>query len=85
MKKLFFTVMAIAAFSLTSFGNEIENKNLATPLKMGVESELTNTTKEDECFDVTIKWVSNETYFDTEVGVTGVLFIHHKISFTICF
>ena len=39
---------------------------------MGVESELTNTTKEDECFDVTIKWVSNETYFDTEVGVTGV-------------
>jgi hypothetical protein len=85
MKKLLFSIIAITAFSLTSFGNEIENKNLATPLKMEVESELTKTTKDDACFDVTIKWVSNETYFDTELEVTGVLILHHKISFTICF
>ena len=84
MKKLLFSIIAITAFSLTSFGNEIENKNLATPLKMEVESELTNTTKDDDCFDVTIKWVSSAEYFDTEHGVPGVEITVHSITFTWC-
>jgi hypothetical protein len=84
MKKLLFSVIAITAFSLTSFGNEIENKNLATPIKMGVESELTNTIMDNECFDVTIKWVTSEPYFDEEYGVPGVAITVHNISFTWC-
>lgn len=84
MKKLFFTIMAIAAFSLTSFGNEIEKKNVVEPIKEIATSELTNTTVDDVCFDVTIKWVTAEEYFDTEYGVPGVELTIHSISFTIC-
>lgn len=84
MKKLFFTVMAIAAFSLTSFGNGIENKNLATPLKMGVESELTNTTKDDFCFDVTIRWTTVTGVPNANSVDDGIIMSFHHFTFIWC-
>lgn len=84
MKKLFFSALAIVAFSLTSFANEVENKIVVEPVKEVATTELSNTTADDECYDVIIKWTSSDTYFDEEFQVTGVEFTHHEISFTIC-
>ena len=85
MKKLFFSALAIVAFSLTSFANEIENKNVVEPVKEVATTELINTAKDDLCFDVTIRWNTSETYFDNEFGMVGVIIQPHEFSFTICF
>jgi hypothetical protein len=77
MKKLFFSALAIVAFSLTSFANEIENQNLVEPVKEVATSKLTNTTKDDFCD-------TYETYYDNEFGMEGISMQGHKISFTIC-
>jgi hypothetical protein len=84
MKKLFFSALAIVAFSLTSFANEIENQNLVEPVKEVATSKLTNTTKDDFCVEVEIRWDTYETYYDNEFGMEGISMQGHKISFTIC-
>ena len=84
MKKLFFTVMAITAFSLTSFGNEIENKNVVEPIKEIAATELTNTIVDDWCVDVTFRWNTYETYYDQEYDMEGVAITTHIFSFNWC-
>lgn len=76
--------MAFVAFSLTSFANEVENKNVVEPFKEVATTELTNSTMDDGCVDVTITWVTSETIFDEEYGVQGVSITRHKLEFTIC-
>jgi hypothetical protein len=85
MKKLFFSALAIVAFSLTSFANEIENKNVVEPVKEVATTELINTAKDDSCFDVTIRWQTAESYYDDEYCMEGVSISVHEIEFTICF
>lgn len=77
--------MAIVAFSLTSFANEIENKNVVEPVKEVAATELTNINKDDACFTVTIKWV------DEVVGEPGansiddgITIIIRSFTFTLC-
>ena len=84
MKKLFFTVMAITAFSLTSFGNEIENKNVLEPIKEIAATELPSTIADDWCVDVTFRWNTYETYYDQEYRMVGVEISVHEITFTWC-
>jgi hypothetical protein len=76
--------LAFVAFSLTSFANEVENKNVVEPFKEVATTELTNSTMDDGCVDVTITWVTSETIFDEEYGVQGVSITRHKLEFTIC-
>ncbi len=85
MKKLFFSALAIVAFSLTSFANEIENKNVVEPVKEVAATELTNINKDDACFDITITWNTYESYYDEEFRMEGVSIQAHEFSFTICF
>lgn len=85
MKKFFFSAIAVVAFSLTSFASEVENKNVVEHLKEVTTTESTNTTKDDACFDVSIRWQTAESYYDEEFGVNGVEITTHEIEFTICF
>lgn len=76
-------MLAIVAFSLTSFANEVENKNLATNLEEVATTELTNTIKDDACFDVSIKWTEVTSAGDSIED--GVIICFHEIEFTVCF
>ena len=82
MKKLFFTLAL--AFSLTSFANEVENKNVVGPIKKVITTELTNTTKDDYCYDVTIKWIEVTGTPGADSIDDGIVITEHNISFTIC-
>jgi hypothetical protein len=82
MKKLFFTLAL--AFSLNSFANEVENKNVVRPIKKVATSELTNTTKDDYCYDVTIQWIEVTGEPGADSIDDGIIITQHKISFTIC-
>jgi hypothetical protein len=82
MKKIIFSALAIVAFSLTSFANGVENKNVVEPIKQLASTEIKNSPKDDFCF--TFYWTfTRVTGAGTEIS-DGITITVERVEITFC-